>query len=151
MSDRAVELANLLLQRGVLDERDPDQREVYEELMGSPALYSSSSLSGGERAALSILMGMSTMDSMGQAGPGFFIVDEPFSASDTHKIQELGAFLDRTGAQYLVSMPTSLDIARCGVWLQSVLTCTRVAGGVDEQGALRLAPPVRCSYVEQDE
>ena len=116
-----------------------------------PVPYSSSSLSGGERAALSILMGMSTMETGDRLGPGFFIVDEPFSASDTHKIQELGAFLDRTGAQYLVSMPTSMDISRCGGWLRSVLTCTRVAGGVDERGELRLALPVRCSYVEHDE
>ena len=48
-------------------------------------------------------------------------------------------------------MPTSMDISRCGGWLRSVLTCTRVAGGVDERGELRLALPVRCSYVEHDE
>lgn len=110
--------------------------------------YSSPSLSGGQKAALSMLMAMTTLrvhDADG--GPGFFLVDEPFSASDTHKIQELGAFLDRTGAQYLVSMPTTEELRRCGAWLQAVLTCTQTPGGRDGTGRLRLAPPVKCSYV----
>ena len=105
-------------------------------------------MSGGQKAALSILMAMTTMHVHGDASAaGFFVVDEPFSASDVHKIQELGLFLDQTGAQYLVSMPTTSDLARCGAWLQAVLTCTKSIGGVDATGALRLAPPVKCSYV----
>lgn len=110
--------------------------------------YSSPSLSGGQKAALSMLMAMTTLrvhDADG--GPGFFLVDEPFSASDTHKIQELGAFLDRTKAQYLVSMPTTEELRRCGAWLQAVLTCTQTPGGHDKDGRLRIAPPVKCSYV----
>ncbi len=110
--------------------------------------YSSPSLSGGQKAALSMLMAMTTLrvhDADG--GPGFFLVDEPFSASDTHKIQELGAFLERTGAQYLVSMPTTEELRRCGSWLQAVLTCTQTPGGRDADGRLRIAPPVKCSYV----
>ena len=116
-----------------------------------PVPYSSPSLSGGQRAALSILMAMTTLQ-VGEVrdGAGFFLVDEPFSASDAHKIQELGTFLDRTGAQYLVSMPTSADIRRAGSWLQGVLTCTLTRGGYDSRGELRLAPPVRCSYVVRD-
>lgn len=110
--------------------------------------YSSPSLSGGQKAALSMLMAMTTLrvhDADG--GPGFFLVDEPFSASDTHKIQELGAFLERTGAQYIVSMPTTEELRRCGSWLQAVLTCTQTPGGRDGAGQLRIAPPVKCSYV----
>ncbi|MEZ4316975.1 MAG: ATP-binding protein [Myxococcota bacterium] len=110
--------------------------------------YSSPSLSGGQKAALSMLMAMTTLrvhDADG--GPGFFLVDEPFSASDTHKIQELGAFLERTGAQYLVSMPTTEELRRCGSWLQAVLTCTQTPGGRNADRQLRIAPPVKCSYV----
>ena len=110
--------------------------------------YSSPSLSGGQKAALSMLMAMTTLrvhDEDGRAG--FFLVDEPFSASDTHKIQELGAFPASTGAQYLVSMPTTEELRRCGAWLQAVLTCTQTRGGRREDGTLRLAPPVKCSYV----
>ncbi len=110
--------------------------------------YSSPSLSGGQKAALSMLMAMTTLrvhDADG--GPGFFLIDEPFSASDTHKIQELGTFLARTGAQYIVSMPTTEELKRCGSWLQAVLTCTQTPGGRDANHRLRLAPPVKCSYV----
>jgi hypothetical protein len=93
-------------------------------------------------------MAMTTLRLQGDAfSTAFFIVDEPFSASDVHKIQELGAFLDRTKAQYLVSMPTTSDLARCGAWLQAVLTCTKSRGGVDANGVMRIAPPVKCSYV----
>ena len=113
--------------------------------------YSSPSLSGGQKAALSMLMAMTTLrvhDAGG--GAGFFLVDEPFSASDTHKIQELGAFLASTGAQYIVSMPTTEELRRCGSWLQAVWTCTQTRGGRAEDGRLRLAPPVKCSYVVDD-
>jgi len=84
------------------------------------------------------------------AGAGFFLVDEPFSASDTHKIQELGSFLASTGAQYIVSMPTTEELRRCGSWLQAVWTCTQTRGGRAEDGTLRLAPAVKCSYVVDD-
>lgn len=134
--------------QGTLRERDDQRFEVALDVAvgeKAPVPYSSRTLSGGQKAALSILMAMSTLGVSEDDGPGFFLVDEPFSASDTHKIQELGEFLGRTGAQYLVSMPTSLDIGRCGAWLSSVLTCTRSAGGHDGEGRLRLAPPVKFS------
>lgn len=118
--------------------------------VGDKALvpYSSPSLSGGQKAALSMLMAMTTLRVHDEdGGAGFFLVDEPFSASDTYKIQELGAFLASTEAQYLVSMPTTEELRRCGSWLQAVLTCTKTPGGRDREGALRLAPPVKCSYV----
>ena len=113
----------------------------------APVPYDSPALSGGEKAALSILMAMSAIEGRDGGGPGFFLVDEPFSASDTYKIRELGTFLARTGAQYLISMPTTMDIARCGSWLQAVLTCTKTPGGEDA----RLAPHVKCSYVEHSD
>lgn len=118
----------------------------------APVSYSSPALSGGQKAAISILMAMSTLETTGDgvSGAGFFIIDEPFSASDIRKIQELGHFLERTGGQYLVSMPMTMDLKQCGAWLSAVLTCTQVAGGSDERGELRLAPPVRFSYVVRD-
>ena len=139
---------------GTLRDRDDGRFAVHLEVSvgeKAPVPYTSHSLSGGEKAALSILMGMTTMAAGRDSGPGFFIVDEPFSASDTHKIGELGTFLARTGGQYLISMPTSMDIAHCGPWLRAVLTCTRSPGGVDEAGELRLAPSVKLSVVEPDE
>ena len=113
--------------------------------------YSSPSLSGGQKAALSMLLAMTTLrlhDDGG--GASFFLVDEPFSASDTDKIQELGTFLASTGAQYIVSMPTTEELRRCGAWLQAVWTCTQTRGGREDDGTLRLAPLVKCSYVVDD-
>lgn len=104
--------------------------------------HNSEELSGGQKAALSILMGMTAV-SFEQDSAGFFLIDEPFSASDVHKINELGSFLARTGAQYLLSMPTSSDLRECSDWLQAVWTCTRTRGGVDASGELVLAPPVK--------
>lgn len=113
--------------------------------------YSSPSLSGGQKAALSMLMAMTTLRVHDDGGGArFFLVDEPFSASDTHKIQELGAFLASTGAQYIVSMPTTEELRKCGSWLEAVWTCTQTRGGRAEDGTLRLAPPVKCSYVVDD-
>lgn len=104
--------------------------------------YDSEDLSGGQKAALSILMAMTAV-SLESDSAGFFLVDEPFSASDVHKVNELGDFLGQTGAQYLVSMPTSSDLERCGDWLNAVWICTKSRGGVDEAGKLRLAPRVK--------
>ena len=39
MTERAQRIANVLLQVGALDDRDPDQRALFEELMGNPVLY----------------------------------------------------------------------------------------------------------------
>ena len=108
----------------------------------APVHYRSEDLSGGQKAALSILMGMSAV-SLESDGPGFFLIDEPFSQSDLSKINELGWFLRRTGSQYLVSMPTSADVEQCGEWLSATWICTKTRGGVDERGRLVLAPPVK--------
>jgi chromosome segregation ATPase len=111
----------------------------------APVSYESEDLSGGQKAALSILMSMTAV-SLESDGASFFLIDEPFSASDLVKINELGGFLARTGAQYLVSMPTTADLKECGEWLQAFWLCTRSRGGVGEDGAPRLAPPVKRGY-----
>lgn len=111
----------------------------------APVAYSSGALSGGQKAAFSILMAMTAV-SLETDGAGFFLVDEPFSASDVYKINELGAFLARTGAQYLVSMPTSADVAQCGEWLDATWTCTKTRGGFDEAGRPVLAPHVKLGF-----
>ncbi|MFO0750334.1 MAG: AAA family ATPase [Myxococcota bacterium] len=102
-------------------------------------------LSGGQKAALSILMSMTAV-SLEADGAAFFVVDEPFSASDVTKMNELGAFLARTGAQYLLSMPTSADLEQCGAWLQAIWICTRSRGGLDARGRPRSAPPVKLGF-----
>jgi chromosome segregation ATPase len=111
----------------------------------SPVHYTSSDLSGGQKAALSILMAMTAV-SLESDGAGFFLVDEPFSASDVYKINELGDFLARTRAQYLVSMPTSSDVAQCGEWLSATWISTKSSGGFDRAGRPVLAPPVKLNF-----
>jgi chromosome segregation ATPase len=111
----------------------------------SPVHYTSSDLSGGQKAALSILMAMTAV-SLESDGAGFFLVDEPFSASDVYKINELGDFLARTKAQYLVSMPTSSDVAQCGAWLSATWISTKSLGGFDGAGRPVLAPAVKLNF-----
>lgn len=110
-----------------------------------PVSYSSNDLSGGQKAALSILMAMTAVSHEAD-GVGFFLVDEPFSASDVIKMNELGEFLARSGAQYLVSMPTSADIGQCGAWLAATWTCTKSRGGFDDKGRPVLAPRVKIAF-----
>ncbi|MGH7389903.1 MAG: AAA family ATPase [Candidatus Rokuibacteriota bacterium] len=111
----------------------------------SPVHYASPDLSGGQKAALSILMAMTAV-SLESDGAGFFLVDEPFSASDVYKINELGDFLARTKAQYLVSMPTSSDVAQCGEWLSATWISTKSPGGFDGAGRPVVAPRVKLNF-----
>lgn len=111
--------------------------------------HDSEELSGGQKAALSMLMAMTAVALDGD-GPGFFLVDEPFAASDVSKINELGAFLERTGARYILSMPTSADLAFCGKWLQGTWVCTRSRGGLDARGrGPVLALPVKQMFTAE--
>lgn len=131
--------------RGTLHGRD-DGRFECDVRVGvgakAPVHHDSEDLSGGQKAALSILMGMTAVAFESESA-GFFLIDEPFSASDVNKINELGRFLEQTGAQYLLSMPTSSDLEHCGDWLKAVWICTKTPGGHDDAGNPRLAPPVR--------
>ncbi len=113
----------------------------------TPVHHDSEQLSGGQKAALSILMGMTAV-SLESDGAGFFLIDEPFSNSDLHKINELGRFLDQTGAQYLISMPTTADLDQCGDWLKAAWICTRSRGGTDPHGAPVLADPLKICFVD---
>jgi hypothetical protein len=61
-------------------------------------------------------------------------------------INELGDFLARTKAQYLVSMPTSSDVAQCGEWLSATWISTKSPGGFDGAGRPVLAPPVKLNF-----
>jgi len=110
-----------------------------------PVNYASSDLSGGQRAALSILMSMTAVSLDTSESAGFFLVDEPFSESDVYKINELGEFLARTKSQYLISMPTSSDVSQCGDWLSATWTSTKSPGGF-ASGKPVLAPPIKLGF-----
>ncbi|MFB6350302.1 MAG: hypothetical protein ABEN55_18085 [Bradymonadaceae bacterium] len=112
-----------------------------------PVHHDSEDLSGGEKAALSILMGMTAV-SLNSEGAGFFLIDEPFHHSDIRKINELGRFLDRTEAQYLVSMPTTADLEECDEWLEGVWVCTKASGSWDDQQT-PIAPKLKVSFAPE--
>lgn len=134
---------------GRLEPRDDERFEVDIRVRvgDKPAVHhDSQDLSGGQKAALSILMGMTAV-SLESDGAGFFLIDEPFAASDVNKINELGNFLARTKAQYLLSMPTSSDLEQCGGWLAAVWTTTKSRGGVDARGRPVLAPIVKQGFL----
>ena len=121
--------------------------EIRVRVGDKPAVHhDSQDLSGGQKAALSILMGMTAV-ALESDGAGFFLIDEPFAASDINKINELGSFLARTEAQYLLSMPTSSDLEQCGAWLGAVWTTTRTRGGVDARGKPVLAPVIKQGFL----
>ncbi len=44
-------------------------------------------------------------------GDTFFIVDEPFAHLSLDRVDDVGNFLRRSGSQFLITVPTTLD--RC--------------------------------------
>ena len=62
--------------------------------------------SGGQQviAGLVLLMSMAEIE-----GDSFFIVDEPFAHLSLDRVDDVGKFLRRSGAQFLITVPTTLD------------------------------------------
>lgn len=62
--------------------------------------------SGGQRviAGLVLLMAMAETE-----GDSFFIVDEPFAHLSMDRVDDVGRFLRTSGAQFLITVPTTLD------------------------------------------
>lgn len=62
--------------------------------------------SGGQQviAGLVLLMSMAEIE-----GESFFIVDEPFAHLSLDRVDDVGKFLRRSGAQFLITVPTTLD------------------------------------------
>jgi DNA repair exonuclease SbcCD ATPase subunit len=62
--------------------------------------------SGGQEviAGLILLMSMAETD-----GDSFFIVDEPFAHLSLDRVDDVGRFLRRSEAQFLITVPTTLD------------------------------------------
>jgi len=42
-------------------------------------------------------------------GESFFVVDEPFAHLSLDRVDDVGRFLRRSGAQFLITVPTTLD------------------------------------------
>ena len=72
----------------------------------SPTEIGDTSHSGGQQviAGLVLLMSMAEIE-----GDSFFIVDEPFAHLSLDRVDDVGKFLRRSGAQFLITVPTTLD------------------------------------------
>lgn len=71
-----------------------------------PTELADPSHSGGQRviAGLILLMAMAETE-----GDSFFIVDEPFAHLSMDRVDDVGRFLRTSGAQFLITVPTTLD------------------------------------------
>lgn len=71
-----------------------------------PAEIGDTAHSGGQQviAGLVLLMSMAEIE-----GDSFFIVDEPFAHLSLDRVDDVGKFLRRSGAQFLITVPTTLD------------------------------------------
>ncbi|PYU88723.1 MAG: hypothetical protein DMG25_19640 [Acidobacteria bacterium] len=61
--------------------------------------------SGGQQVIAGIILLMSMAET---EGDGFFIVDEPFAHLSLDRVDDVGRFLRRSGAQFLITVPTTL-------------------------------------------
>ena len=62
--------------------------------------------SGGQQVIAGLILLMSMAETEGDS---FFIVDEPFAHLSLDRVDDVGKFLRRSGAQFLITVPTTLD------------------------------------------
>jgi chromosome segregation ATPase len=71
-----------------------------------PASLNDNSHSGGQQVVAGLVLLMSMAETEGES---FFIVDEPFAHLSLDRVDDVGKFLRRSGAQFLITVPTTLD------------------------------------------
>lgn len=91
-TDRSLDEAGIVVRIGFDGKRPTDLRDT--------------SHSGGQQvvAGLTLLMSMAETE-----GNSFFIVDEPFAHLSLDRVDDVGRFLRGSGAQFLITVPTTLD------------------------------------------
>jgi len=62
--------------------------------------------SGGQQVVSGLVLLMAMAETEGDT---FFIVDEPFAHLSLDRVDDVGKFLRRSGAQFLITVPTTLD------------------------------------------
>jgi hypothetical protein len=73
------------------------------------AALGDSSFSGGQRVIAGVILLMATVEG---AGRGFFMLDEPFAHLSIDRIDDVGRFFRASGAQFIITAPTTLDRAQ---------------------------------------
>jgi energy-coupling factor transporter ATP-binding protein EcfA2 len=116
---RAIEIARgaqvaveMDLPRLTDDDRALDDAELHVRFGfdGKDALpLGDSSFSGGQQVIGGLVLLMAMVDG---AGRGFFMLDEPFAHLSIDRIDDVGRFLRSSGAQFVITAPTTLDRAQ---------------------------------------
>jgi hypothetical protein len=116
---RAVEIARpagvaveMDLPRLLDDDRALDEAELSVRLGfdgKDPLPLGDSSFSGGQQVIAGLVLLMSMVEG---GGRGFFMLDEPFAHLSIDRIDDVGRFLRSSGAQFLITAPTTLDRAQ---------------------------------------
>lgn len=68
-----------------------------------------SSFSGGQQVIGGLILLMAMVE---EGGRGFFMLDEPFAHLSIDRIDDVGRFLRASGAQFVITAPTTLDRAQ---------------------------------------
>jgi chromosome segregation ATPase len=71
-----------------------------------PVEISDTSHSGGQQVVTGLILLMAMAETEGES---CFIVDEPFAHLSLDRVDDVGKFLRRSGSQFLITVPTTLD------------------------------------------
>jgi hypothetical protein len=74
-----------------------------------PLPLGDSSFSGGQQVIGGLVLLMAMVE---EGGRGFFMLDEPFAHLSIDRIDDVGRFLRSSGAQFVITAPTTLDRAQ---------------------------------------
>jgi DNA repair exonuclease SbcCD ATPase subunit len=74
-----------------------------------PLPLGDSSFSGGQQVIGGLVLLMAMVE---EGGRGFFMLDEPFAHLSVDRIDDVGRFLRASGAQFVITAPTTLDRAQ---------------------------------------
>ncbi len=75
----------------------------------APLPLGDSSFSGGQQVIGGLVLLMAMVE---EGGRGFFMLDEPFAHLSIDRIDDVGRFLRASGAQFVITAPTTLDRAQ---------------------------------------
>ena len=116
---RAVEIARgaevaveMDLPRLSDDDRVLDEAELHVRFGfdgKDPLPLGDSSFSGGQQVIGGLVLLMAMVEG---GGRGFFMLDEPFAHLSIDRIDDVGRFLRASGAQFVITAPTTLDRAQ---------------------------------------
>jgi len=94
------------------DDRALDEAELHVRFGfdgKEPLPLGDSSFSGGQQVIGGLVLLMAMVEGEGR---GFFMLDEPFAHLSVDRVDDVGRFLRASGAQFVITAPTTLDRAQ---------------------------------------